>query len=374
MTAKHIICFTGTRADYGIYRPLLLKLQQEENIRLQLVVTGMHVLKEYGSTVEGIRKDGFEIIASPSILYKGDSTCAMSQSVGTALLYFSSILEQFTPDGILVLGDRGEMLAAAISAHYQNIMTFHLHGGEQSGSADDAIRHAISKLSHVHFVSTHQSKQRLIAMGIEGSCIVTTGSLRKHDIVNVTSATAEKIKGWKQAFKIAEDKQRVLVVMHPDSKESLPFEEQINHVLQALIPFDGLQLFILGSNSDAGGETFTSCIHEMLSYYKDVTYVETLSPDDYLFLLANVDVLIGNSSSGIIEAPFFNLPFINVGNRQKSRERGTHVWDVDYDKRHIHQTLKIVLSQSPVQFANPYDVLDSPRDVIVQEIKSRLFG
>lgn len=369
MSKKKIICFTGTRADYGIYRSLLVELEKEESIELQLVVTGMHLLSEYGMTIDEIRKDSFEIIAEPSILFKGDSTYSMTQSVGAAILSFANILNHYNPDGILVLGDRGEMLAAAISAHYQNITTFHLHGGEKSGSADDAIRHAISKLANFHFVSTRKSKANLVQMGVEDSTILVTGSLRKHDVMLIKSISKElKLKLIRKKV-LSTTNKRVLFVMHPDSKEKVSYQEQIDSVLSGLTMINDVEIIILGTNSDAGGAIFRKAIKEFSTQKKNVTFIETLPPDEYLYLLSEVNLLLGNSSSGIIEAPFFNLPFINIGNRQRNREQGGNVINVSYESKIIKETTEKILGEGKKQFNNPYDIIEQPAKEIVEHIK-----
>lgn len=370
MSKRKIICFTGTRADYGIYRSLLIELEKDQTIELQLVVTGMHVLQEYGSTIEEIKKDSFEILEAPSILVKGDSTYAMSQSVSLALMYFSNILHHAKPDGILILGDRGEMLAAALAAHYQNITSFHLHGGEMSGSADDAVRHAISRLSTFHFVSTNQSKYNLIQMGIDQSRIVVTGSLRKHDVAYVKRIESEVRKRLIEKKVILSPNKKILFVMHPDSKEDISFQKQIETVLLPLSSLEDVDVIILGTNSDAGGEVFRNSINKYRELNKNAVYIESLPPYEFLYLLSEVNLFIGNSSSGIIEAPFYHLPFLNIGRRQQNREQGGNVINAPYDSKIIEENIHKLLSIPKIDYENPYDVLDSPAVEIVKYIKS----
>ena len=369
MNKKRIICFTGTRADYGIYRPLLLEIEKEPMFELQLVVTGMHLLKEYGKTIDEIRKDPFKIIDTPSILLKGDSIYTMAQSIGVAIIYFANIIHFHKPDGILILGDRGEMLSAAITAHYQNINIFHLHGGEKSGSADDAIRQAISKLSNFHFVSTKLSKTNLIRMGVEDSKILVTGSLRKHDVIYLKSIQHQLKENLKRKLILTKNKKKMLFVMHPDSKEAVSFQEQIDIVLLVLNQINNVEIIILGSNSDAGGDIFRKSIKEFEIDKSHVYYFESLPANEYLFLLSEVDLLIGNSSSGIIEAPFFNLPFINIGNRQLNREQGGNVINVPYDHKIIKEKIQLLLGKHKENIINPYDVMESPAKEIVRYLK-----
>jgi len=369
---KKLLCFTGTRADYGIYRPLLFEIEKCPLIHLQLVVTGMHLLEEYGTTINELRKDPFYILSTPSILIKGGSREAMAKSTGLASIHFADIIKQAKPDGILILGDRGEMIAAAITAHYQNVAIFHLHGGEKSGSADDAIRHAISKLSNYHFVSSLESKKRLVSMGEKELNIVVIGSLRKHDVQNIKKIDHETKQSLSKKLKLSKSKKKILFVMHPDSKENISFSNQINEAFIALKEFREAQIFLLGTNSDAGGEVFHKYIREFVSQHENATFFDSLPPNEYLFLLSQVNVMVGNSSSGIIEAPFLHLPFINIGNRQKDREHGDNVCHVGYHSSHIKKEIQTALSSQIKNIKNPYDVVKSPAEEVVKVLEQLL--
>jgi GDP/UDP-N,N'-diacetylbacillosamine 2-epimerase (hydrolysing) len=365
-----IVCITGTRADYGIYRPLLMELEKDPDFQLKLIVTGMHLLEEYGSTIHEVRADGFDIMATPSILLKGDSTYAMSQSLGMGILYFADILQTTKPKAILLLGDRGEMLAAAIAAHYQDIGIIHLHGGELSGSADDAIRHSISKLAHLHFVSTLKSKKNVIRLGEEEWRIIPIGSLRKYDVQRIKKLNHVTKEEWRKKYRLQSDKKKILLAMHPDSKERLSFTRQISEVLVALSGRSDTDILVIGSNSDAGGEIFRKHVLHFVEENEHTTYYPSIPSDEYLFLLSQVDLLVGNSSSGIIEAPFFQLPFINVGLRQNNREHAGNVVNVDYDRELIRASIDHVLLNPMKSFKeNPYDVVDSPEIEMKEHLK-----
>lgn len=365
-----IIGISGTRADYGIYRPLLFELHRDPVFHLQLVVTGMHLLKEYGQTIDNVEQDPFEVIAQPSILVKGDSTYAMSQSAGIATLYFSDIFHFHQPDAILLLGDRGEMLAAAIAAHYQNITIVHLHGGEKSGSADDAVRHAISKLAHLHFVSTFQAKKTLQHLGEEEWRIFPVGSLRKHDIEKIKYLDKGEKTRLMKKYGLSTKQKKVLLTMHPDSKEQEPFPLQIESVLKALEHCSEINLIFIGPNSDAGSDIFREYMQTYCKQSKWCSYYASIPSDEYLFLLSQMDLLIGNSSSGIIEAPFFHLPFINVGNRQQDRTHGDHVCHVPYQTEKIKAKIEEILHSPRKNIkCNPYDIVKAPAQEIVKLLK-----
>lgn len=371
----NILCFTGTRADYGIYRPILFELKQDPHFNLQLVVTGMHLCSEYGHTIDEIKEDPFPIIATPSILFKGDSTLAMSQSIGMAILYFSDILQKLNPSFILLLGDRGEMLAAAIAAHYQNIGILHLHGGEISGSADDGIRHCISKLAHLHFVSTYEAKNNLLKMGEEEWRIHPIGSLRKHDFEGIKRLPPEKKEQLIKKYHLHANEKKVILAIHPDTKETLSFADQINPVLHGIMKsITRSKIIIIGPNSDAGGELFQKKLMELANQFPtSVHYYSSIPSDEYLFLLSQANVLVGNSSSGIIEAPFFQLPFIHIGNRQKSRTHGDNVQFVDYHAKQIELSIdKILFEPTKKEIDNPYDLCESPAQEMLNKLKESI--
>jgi GDP/UDP-N,N'-diacetylbacillosamine 2-epimerase (hydrolysing) len=370
-----ILCITGTRADYGIYKPVLFELEKDPDFHLQLVVTGMHLCPEYGHTLHEIKKDSFPIIATPSILFKGDSTLAMSQSVGMGILYFADIFQQHNPSIILLLGDRGEMLAAAIAAHYQNIGIIHLHGGEISGSADDGIRHCISKLAHLHFVSTYEAKNNLLKMGEEEWRIHPIGSLRKHDIKRIKQLPREKREQLLKKYHLKKEEKKILFVFHPDTKETVPIENQINEVLTGLKKATkNSKIIIIGSNSDAGGDLFQKKLIAFANQSPHhVSYYSSIPSDEYLFLLSQVNILVGNSSSGIIEAPFFQLPFIHIGNRQKLRTHAENVLFIDYHASQIEETIHNLLSQyTDKTINNPYDLYESPAKEMLSRLKESI--
>ncbi|MDW7650513.1 MAG: UDP-N-acetylglucosamine 2-epimerase [Bacillota bacterium] len=365
-----ILCITGTRADYGIYRPLLHAIENDSELDLGMIVTGMHLLREYGMSIEQIQKDGHLIVASPGILTKGDTTASMSQAAGLFLLYCADIFACQKPDFILLLGDRLEMLAAAIAAHYQNIGIIHLHGGEISGSADDLIRHAISRLSHLHFVATLQAKERLQTWGEDAWRINAVGSLRKTDIDRIINLDEFLKKAYRKKYFSHLCKKTILLVIHPDSKDAVPFHLQISTVLRALHSLDA-GIIIVGSNSDAGGGIFAQYIRQFVQENNSTQFFPTIPHDEYLYLLQHVDVIVGNSSSGIIEAPFFSLPCINIGLRQNGREKAANVTDVGYDSKVIRKTLLSILQRtSRLIVSNPYNLNKSPATEIMKTIKN----
>lgn len=365
----HIVYVTGTRADYGIIRPALLELRRDPRFQLELIVTGMHLHPEYGETIAEIHKDAFPVIAAPSILMKGDSREAMSKSLGLGLLHFSDILQRSKPDAVLLLGDRGEMLAAAIAAHYQNIGIVHLHGGEQSGSADDAVRHAISKLAHLHFVASLQAKRFLLQMGEADWRIIPIGSMRKRQIEQVKQLHEATARLWTEAYGLSSPSRKLLLCIHPDSKEQLSYEEQISTVLKGLSPHAGHAIYVIGPNSDSGGDLFREKLLAFAGEHSHIRYFPSIPDDQFLFLLRHVDLMIGNSSSAIIEAPFFGLPAINIGNRQHGREAADNVVSVPFDAARIEQTIATQLNRGRLPgLRNPYDLTAQPEKELAEQL------
>ncbi|MFD2670601.1 UDP-N-acetylglucosamine 2-epimerase [Marinicrinis sediminis] len=372
-----ILCITGTRADYGIYRPLLLAMQQDASIDLHIVATGMHVLQEYGHTVKAIEQDGLAILSRPLTIMQGDALAGMSKSLALCLLHFADLFADQAPDLILVLGDRGEMLAAAIAAHYQNIGIVHLHGGEKSGSADDGVRQAISAFAHLHYVSSLEARHRLVQLGEEEWRIFPIGSLRKKDLHEVRQMPAQRKAELVEQYGLQGDQKKMLLVMHPDSKDSTAFAAQITPVLAALRQLEEARqgsIICIGANSDAGGRQFN---RELMAYVREhprARYYPSIPAHDYLFLLSAVDVLIGNSSSGIIEAPFFQLPFVHIGHRQRNRTRGDNVIDCEADADAIQQAIRKALSLSmrDSESHNPYDLTGSPENVMLASLKQMI--
>ncbi|NEW08510.1 UDP-N-acetylglucosamine 2-epimerase (hydrolyzing) [Paenibacillus sp. SYP-B3998] len=366
----HIVCFTGTRADYGILRPALRELDQDPRFCLELVVTGMHLLPEYGETIREIEKDVFAVIATPSILLKGDSLEAMSKSAGLGILYFSDILQRSKPDCVLLLGDRIEILSAAIAAHYQNIGIVHLHGGEQSGSADDAVRHAISKFAHLHFVASLKAKQHLLRLGEADWRIVPIGSLRKQQIERIRNLKDATACLWSEAFGIHSPRSKILLCIHPDSKDPLNYEEQINSVLNALRPYAcESDIYVIGPNSDSGGSLFREKLLAFVNEHPLARYIPSIPDDQFLFLMSNVDLMIGNSSSAIIESPFFHLTAINIGNRQQGRESADNVISIPFDTVAIQQAIHLQLNtKDSLQCANPYDLCENPEREFIEQL------
>lgn len=334
---KKVAVITGTRADYGIYYPILKAIQADNELELHLIVTGMHLSPQYGNTVESIEKEGFQISAQVQCLFQGGTHGNMARSIGIGILGMTQAFESIQPDCVLVLGDRGEMLAAAIVSTHLNIPLLHLHGGEVSGTIDESVRHAISKLAHIHLVATEGSKERLIRMGEDPWRIEVVGAPRIETIENELLPSLGEIKD-KYHLHFTED--YLLFVYHPVTTEEqdLAF---LGQMLEVLLESE-LHLVCIMPNSDAGNEKITRIYQRYLQNPKfhAVTNFEQL---DYLTMLKHAVMLVGNSSSGIIEAASYKVPVINIGSRQKGRERSRNVIDISEDKDELLHAIEHVM-------------------------------
>lgn len=323
---KKITVTTGTRAEYGILRPVLKEISSNKKLKLYLIVAGMHLSRKHGLTINEIKKDGFKIQAIINMIPKGNSTYDMAQSLGKGVMDFAKIFHKIKPDINLILGDRDEVLASALAASHMNIPNAHIHGGDKSKAGiDEYNRHAITKLSNIHFAATKKSKERIIQMGENPKYVFLTGSpsideIFKNKITN--KPTLEK----KYGIKITGEE--ILLLYHPVTTEPELSYRQISNILQALVKI-GKTVIAIAPNSDAGNQEI---FEELKIFSKKYDFIK-LSPNfprsDFLGMLKNCGVLVGNSSSGIVEASYFEIPVVNVGIRQQGRERGRNVLNVN---------------------------------------------
>ncbi len=332
------ICYlTGTRADFGLMASTLRWINADPRLSLQLIVTGMHLSQRYGGTVSEVEAEGFEIAARVAVESDDTSAAGMAMNLGSMLLGFVPALKEIKPDMLLLLGDRGEMLAGALAAIHLGIPVVHLHGGERSGTVDEPVRHAISKLSHLHFVATSEARDRLIRMGERGDSVHVVGAPGVDGLMDATRPARENLcaqVGFDPAHSVG------LLVFHPVLQESSDAARQVRDVLQAT---EGLQILALMPNSDAGSEAVRQVLSSAAEQGQIVLKTH-LRRDEYIGWLAACDVLIGNSSSGIIEAASFGTPVVNIGTRQNLRERNTNVTDVPVETNVIRAALAKAVS------------------------------
>lgn len=327
---RKIAVITGTRADYGIYYSVLKAIENHKALDLNLIVCGMHLSPEFGLTVEEIEKDGFYIADKIETILSSDTGASMAKSIGITLMGLTQSLERIKPDILLVLGDRGEMMGAALAAIHMNIPVAHIHGGEVTGTVDESIRHAITKLSHIHLPATEDSKERICKMGEREKDIYVVGAPGIDYIKNTKYLSREEIIN---RFNLKDDK-LFIMTQHSVTTERDKVQWQVRETFEALVEC-GIQTIVSYPNSDNGGREIIKVIEEYRGKYDFFKVFRNLSQVEYLSLLNVADAMIGNSSSGIIEAPSFKLPVINIGTRQEGRLRASNVIDVGYTKEEI---------------------------------------
>lgn len=338
---KKIAVVTGSRAEYGILYPVLKAIQARRDLVLSLVVTGMHLSHEFGYTVRDIEKDGFKIDARVDMLPSRDTLGAMAESVGKGIIGMAQTWEQLKPDIVLVLGDRTEALAAAIAGAYLNIPVAHIHSGEAciGSNIDDANRYAITKFAHIHFPATLKSAERVIKMGEDEWRVHMAGSPALDNILNEPTLPPGALT---ERLKIDLSRPLILLIQHPITTQVDEAANQMRETLEAIVEIASPTVLIY-PNADAGGRSMIEVIKE----YEKFAFVKTfpsLPRQEYLSLMKVAGVMVGNSSSGIIEAPSFGLPAVNIGIRQEGRERGKNVIDVGHNKQEIIKAIKKALT------------------------------
>jgi UDP-hydrolysing UDP-N-acetyl-D-glucosamine 2-epimerase len=366
---KTIGVVTVGRSDYGIYLPILQRIQQDPDLHLHLLVSGMHLEPRYGMTVQMIESDGYPIEDRIKMLNETDRPEDIAASIGQGVIGFSESYAHNRPDIIVVLGDRFEMYSAALAALPFNIPVAHIHGGELTkGAIDDALRHSMTKLSHLHFVSTEIYRRRVIQLGEEPWRVILSGAPGLDNLDSMTLLSREKLESQ---LEIDLSHQTLLVTFHPVTLEYSQAEVQIGEVLNA-IERSKFPAVFTQPNADTGSGVITDKITSFVSIHQDSKLVNNLGPLRYFSLMKYVAAMVGNSSSGIVEAPEFKLPVVNIGLRQEGRVRGRNVIDVPCDSESIlagiRRAVSVGFKKSLERIKNPYKQ-DNASEIIVNKIK-----
>lgn len=344
------VCYiTGTRADFGLMQATLCAINSSEDFELSLIVTGMHLAQRYGYTVTEIESLGLQIASRIHVDVEPPTGATMARNIGTMLIGFTDALQRIKPDLVLVLGDRGEMLAGALAALHLNIPIAHIHGGERSGTVDEPIRHAISKLTHFHFVATHDAKNRLVQMGEREDRIWVTGAPGLDGLESLATLSRNDLMG---ELGLDLEKPVALMVYHPVLQEADTALAGTTNILDALRA-QNVQVVALSPNSDAGSKYIREAL-EARSAEKGVRVITHFPRNRFVSWMAAVDLMIGNSSAGIIEAGTFGTPVINVGTRQFLRERNSNVVDVPIEKALLQEAILRTLKHGKYPAANVY--------------------
>lgn len=346
---RRIFYISGTRADYGLMEATLRRIAAHPELDLAMVVTGMHLDPRYGSTIEEIERAGLRIAGRIPSEVAGATGAEMAKGIATMLAGFTALLERDMPDLVLLLGDRGEMLAGAIAAIHLNIPVVHIHGGERSGTVDEPVRHAISKLSHYHFAATDEARERLIRMGEEPERVMVVGAPGLVGLSASTRRNREALasdEGFDPARPIA------LMVYHPVLQDAETAGAETAALLSALDTHN-CQVLALLPNADAGSRD----IREVLEAARGngrLKIVTHLPRPIFIEWMAAADLMIGNSSSGIIEAATFGTPVVNVGPRQNLRQRNANVIDVAPEEAAIGMAIATALASGRYAPTNVY--------------------
>lgn len=381
---RKLCVVTGTRAEYGLLSRLMQMIKDSEQTELQIIATNMHLSPKYGNTYQEIEKDGFNIDKKIPILEEGKDTAKDTVlSMSKALAGFAEAYDELKPDMVVVLGDRYEILAAATTALIERIPIAHIHGGEiTEGAYDDAIRHSITKMSHLHFTSTEQYRKRVIQLGEQPDRVFYVGALGVENIKKFPLLNKKEIE---QDVKFKLDENTILVTYHPVTLGEHTAEQDIKEFIAALEERKDLRVFFTMPNSDTGAQAIVDAINDFVEKNGDraVAY-KSLGIRRYLSVMKYAGAVVGNSSSGLIEVPSFGIPTLNIGDRQKGRISASSVYDCETDKKSILKGLDFIMSpafkKNAAQSHNPYDkrgTAEAIFDVIskypLEELKQKHF-
>lgn len=348
---------TGSRAEYGLLQPLMKALKASDAFELQVLVTGMHLSPEFGNTYQVIEAEGFVINEKVEMLLSSDTDRAIAKSVGLGMITFADALYRLNPDLLIILGDRFEIFAVATAAYLAKIPIAHLHGGEVTeGATDEALRHSISKMAYWHFTSTEEYRQRVIQLGENPSRVFNVGAIGIDNIKELPLLSKETLENQ---LNIHISKPFLLITYHPVTLENQTAAQQFHDLLTALNAFEELYFIFTKPNADANGRVIIGLIDSFVAEnpHKSSAFVN-LGQLRYLSLMQYAKAVVGNSSSGIIEAPSMGIPTVNIGDRQAGRVRADSVIDTPTDTtamvKAIEKALSTTLQAQAKKVENPY--------------------
>jgi GDP/UDP-N,N'-diacetylbacillosamine 2-epimerase (hydrolysing) len=353
---KKICVITGTRAEYGLLRWVMEGIRQSPELELQLIATGMHLSPEFGMTVNAIEADGFKIDRKVEMLLSSDTPVGVTKSMGLGMIGFADALAELQPDLMLVLGDRYEIFAAASAAMIARIPIAHLHGGETTeGAFDEAIRHSITKMSHLHFVAADEYRRRVIQLGEHPDRVFNVGGLGIDNVLRLKLLTREELEA-ELDFKLLS--RNLLITFHPVTLEHNTSAGQMRELLAALAELDDTGLIFTMPNADTEGRVLFQQIKDFCLQHPNARAYTSLGQLRYLSCIQHVDGVVGNSSSGLAEVPSFKKGTINIGDRQRGRLKAASVIDCEPDRAAIINALEQLFSEEfnakIQQVVNPY--------------------
>jgi len=360
---RKICIYTSSRAEYGLLKGVMEKIKESENLRLQILASGMHLSPEFGMTIQEIRDDGFEPDETIEILLSGDTPTAVCKSMGLGLISYGEAIQRLQPDIILVLGDRFETFCMAAAAQVCRVPVAHIHGGETTqGAIDDAFRHCITKMSHLHFASCEEHRDRIIQMGESPKCVFNVGAI---GIENIKRLPLLSKQGLERDIGFDLGNWYFLVTFHPVTLEHATAENQFKKLLKALdqVTSDSnelMKIVFTKANADTDGRIINRLIDDYVFEHSDKAIAFTsMGTLKYLSAMKHASAVVGNSSSGIIEAPAFKVPTVDIGNRQKGRVKAPSTINCDPEVNTIVGGIETALSPAFIEslsnMPNPYE-------------------
>lgn len=362
-----ICIITGTRAEYGLLYWTINEVDKRPDAQLSLLVTGMHLSPEFGNTHKLIEADGFKIDGKVEMLLSSDTSVGISKSLGLGVIGFSDLFDQIKPDWVLVLGDRFEILSAVISAMIARIPIAHCHGGESTeGLIDEAIRHSISKMAHLHFTATDEFRKRVIQLGEQPDRVFNVGAL---GIENINRLELLDRESFERAIDFKLTDMNFLVTFHPVTLENNSAEMQFNQLLLSLSNFNEAKIIFTRPNADHDGRIINSLIDNYVERNPERSKAfVSLGQLRYLSAIKHCQIVLGNSSSGLIEAPSFKKPTINIGDRQKGRLLAESVISCECESDSITKAIYLALTSSFQEklstIQNPYGEGNSSQKIV----------
>lgn len=361
---KKILFITSSRADYGLLRNVILESEKNKYVKTYLLITGSHLSKEFGNTFKEIEKDGIKNIIKKKILKKNFSNNDISYYISQSIIETSNTLNKIKPEKVVILGDRYELLGCAIAAMSHRIAIVHIHGGEvTTGAIDDSIRHSISKLSHLHFPIHELYRQRLMQLGENPKIIFNYGGLGAYSIKNIKFKSKVRLQ---EELKIKLNKKIFLITFHPTTLEKNKSNYQINNLLLALEKFKGEIKIFTTTNFDHENKVIKDRIFNFLKKNKNSYFFKSLGHLNYVSLMKISDLVIGNSSSGVLETPSFGTPTVNIGNRQKGRIISKNIVNSNYDKKDLIKNIFKALSLNKKKLSkiqSPFYKRETPKKI-----------
>ena len=354
---RKICVITGSRAEYGLLYWLMKEIDADKDLELQIIVTGMHLSIEFGNTYQQIENDGFSINKKVDISLVSDSEVGISKSMGLAMIGISGAFKDLKPDLIVILGDRFEIFSAASAAMIAKIPIAHLHGGEATeGAFDESIRHSITKMSHLHFTATNKYKDRVVQLGEQPDRVFNVGGL---GIDNINKLKLLSKSDLENVINFSFGEKNILVTFHPVTLENSTAKVQFKELLDSINELQNTKIIFTKANSDTDGRIINSMIDTYVNDHDNTIAFTSMGRLNYLSALQFMDAVVGNSSSGLLEAPSFNIGTIDIGDRQKGRIKADSVISCLPNKKNIDNALKKLYSKDFQNIVknvkNPYE-------------------